>query len=252
MKRTLGSGILLALTTSLWACGGETPPPASPSSGSSTGAAPASASATAALPAAPEAPAAAPSGPGPAPASAAAPSAVASAADGPLDDPNEKPGPIPMVPEFDKSRAKASFPKKAKPDSQCWADVPATGDHAKDYAAIVAACGTPTGLVEYARPVEGKLHHKHDPADVFTMPVLAGYCYRYFAIADATITDLDLLIEKKGGALVGDDKTNGPFAIIDGDQSWCQDEDQNLEFRVKVDGPGKGGYTFGVWARPKH
>jgi len=157
-----------------------------------------------------------------------------------------------MAPEFDKSKTKASFPKKAKPDASCWAQVPVTGDHTKDYAAIVAACGTPTGLVEYAKPVEGKLHHKHDPSDVFTMPVLAGYCYRYFAIADSTITDLDLLIEKKGGALVGDDKTNSPYAIIDGDNSWCQEEDQSLEFHVQVDGPGKGGYTFGVWARPKH
>jgi hypothetical protein len=157
-----------------------------------------------------------------------------------------------MAPEFDKKKPKASFPKKSKPDAQCWAQVSVTGDNVKDYAAIVAACGSPTGLAEYAKPVQGKLHHKYDPVDVFTMPVLAGYCYRYFAIADSTISDLDLLIEKKGGALVGDDKTNSPFAIIDTDQPWCQDEDQNLEFHVKVDGPGKGGYTFGVWARPQH
>jgi hypothetical protein len=157
-----------------------------------------------------------------------------------------------MAPEFDKKKAKSSFPKKASADAQCWAQVSASGDHAKDFESIVAACGTPTGLVEYAKPVEGKLHHKYDPEDVFTMPVLAGYCYRYFAVADSTIADLDLLIEKKGGALVGDDKTNSPVAIIDTDQPWCQDEDQNLEFHVKVDGPGKGGYTFGVWARPRH
>ncbi len=106
--------------------------------------------------------------------------------------------------------------------------------------------------MEYVKPVEGKLHHKHDPEDVFAMPVFAGYCYRYFAIADATISDLDLLIEKTGGALVGDDKTNSPYAIIDSEQAWCQDEDQSLEFHVCVDGPGKGGYTFGAWARPKH
>ena len=39
------------------------------------------------------------------------------------------------------------------------------------------------------------------------MPIFAGYCYRYFAIADASIADLDLLIERKG-VLVGDDKTS--------------------------------------------
>ena len=59
-----------------------------------------------------------------------------------------------------------------------------------------------------AKPVEGTLHHKYDPIDIFTMPVLKGYCYRYFAVADSTIKDLDLLIERKGGDLVGDDKTD--------------------------------------------
>ncbi|HEY2517635.1 MAG TPA: hypothetical protein VGI39_42490, partial [Polyangiaceae bacterium] len=142
-------------------------------------------------------------------------------------------------------------PKKAVGDEQCWSTVSPTGEHAKDYAALVAACGTPTGLAEYAKPVDGKLHHQHDPSDVFSLPVLAGYCYRYFAVADSSITDLDLLIEKPGGALVGDDKTSSPIAIIETGDTWCQDEDQTLEFHVKVDGPGKGGYTFGVWARPK-
>jgi hypothetical protein len=232
----LGRGVLGALGIGLAACGGGSAPPPT------TSAAPA-ASASVAVSA-------------PAPSSGAAPAPVASVAtadaDPPLDDPNEQSGPIAMAPEFDKKKAKSSFPKKASSDAQCWAQVSASGDHAKDFEAIVAVCGTPTGLVEYAKPVEGKLHHKYDPDDVFTMPVLAGYCYRYFAVADATIADLDLLIEKKGGALVGDDKTNSPVAIIDTDQPWCQDEDQNLEFHVKVDGPGKGGYTFGVWARPKH
>ncbi len=183
---------------------------------------------------------------------ASAPPPASAAADPPLDDPNEKPGAIAMTPEFNKAKAKASFPKKQKSDAQCWSSVSPSGDHAKDFDAIVSACGGPTGLVEYVKPAEGKLHHLHDPEDVFSMPVIAGYCYRYFAVADATITDLDLLIEKPGGALVGDDKTNSPYAIIDTDQPWCQDEDQTLEFHVKVDGPGKGGYMFGVWARPKH
>jgi hypothetical protein len=233
----------------LVACGGDAaPPPATPA------ASPPPASAPVAGPAAPATPAPAPAAAAsPAPAAPAAPaaSATAAAADGPLDDPNESSGPIAMAPEFDKKKAKASFPKKTASEGTCWSTVSPTGDHAKDYAAIVAACGAPTGLAEYAKPVEGKLHHKYDPVDIFTMPVIAGYCYRYFAIADGTIKDLDLLIEKKGGDLVGDDKTDGPFAIIDTDKTWCQDDSQNLEFHVKVDGPGRGGYTFGVWARPK-
>ncbi len=31
----------------------------------------------------------------------------------------------------------------------------------------------------------------------------------------------------------------------------CVDEDAEYELHVEVDGPGKGGYTFGVWTRPR-
>jgi hypothetical protein len=227
------------------ACGGSPPPAAEAPASNATAAAPASAPATA-------------TATGPATATATGPATATAtkgaAEDAPLDDPNESAGPITlaMAPEFDKSKGKTTFPKKATSDGECWTKVNVSGDHAKDYDAIVAACGAPTGLLEYAKPATGKLHHKHDPADVFAMPLLAGYCYRFFAVADSSINDLDLLIEKPGGALVGDDKTNSPIAIIESDKPWCMDDDLKVEFHVKVDGPGKGGYTFGVWARPKH
>jgi len=175
-----------------------------------------------------------------------------SAVDQPYTDPNEKPDGFALTPLFDKRKTKSSFPKASADDATCWATVNVSGNHSTDYDAIVAACGMKTGLSEYAKPIEGKLHQKHDPRDVYTLKLLGGYCYRYFAVADAGITDLDLLIEKPGGALVGDDKTNSPIAIIESDKPWCVDDDQTLEFHVQVKGTsGTGGYSFGVWARPK-
>jgi hypothetical protein len=50
---------------------------------------------------------------------------------------------------------------------------------------------------------------------------------------------------------VGDDKTNGPVAIIDADKNWCLDVDDDFRFQVEVKGVGTGNYEFGVWARPK-
>ncbi len=237
------------IAATLIACGGATPAADTPPPSS---AAPAPAIAAAPSPA-----------PGPAVAAAAAstttttttsttPAAPPAPSAEAWSDPAEKPDGFVMTPLFDKKKSKASFPKKTAGDADCWASVAVTGNHTHDYEAIVAACGTPTGLVEYAHVIEGKLHHQHDPRDVYKLPLLGGYCYRYFAVADSGITDLDLLIEKPGGALVGDDKTNSPTAIIESDKPWCLDEDQTLEFHVQVDGPGAGGYTFGVWARPKH
>lgn len=167
------------------------------------------------------------------------------------EDPNEMPGTIAMAPQVAKSTPKSKFPKASVTDRACWEGIGLTGDHAKDYAEIIAKCGGPTGLLEYAHPVTGKLHHKHDKRDTYSLKLAGGLCYRYFGVADGGITDLDILIEKPNGALVADDKTSQPVAIIESDKPWCLDQDAEYNFQIEVDGAGKGGYTFGVWARPK-
>ncbi len=126
-----------------------------------------------------------------------------------------------------------------------------SGKHGPDYHALASACGTPGGLLEYVHPVSGKLHSVKDKRDVFTVPLAGGYCYRYFAVADDTIRDIDILVQKPGGALVADDKQTQPIAIIEAQKSWCMPKDETYEFHVLVDGDGAGAYTFGIWARPQ-
>jgi hypothetical protein len=55
----------------------------------------------------------------------------------------------------------------------------------------------------------------------------------------------------RDGAIVATDPQHASVAIIEGGKAWCQDGDADLDFRIKVTGEGKGGYTFGVWARPR-
>jgi hypothetical protein len=97
----------------------------------------------------------------------------------------------------------------------------------------------------------GKIHHTADKRDSFKLKLKGGLCYRYFAAADDTVEDLDILVETTDGALVADDKTKSPVAIIEASKAWCQSDDVEYVFHIEVDGAGKGGYTFGVWARPK-
>ena len=136
-------------------------------------------------------------------------------------------------------------------DKECWSSIGLVGDHEKDYAQLSEKCGAPTGSVEYVKAARGRLHHKHDKRDTFTVKLAQGFCYRYFAVGDAATQDLDILIMRQNGDLIGEDKTSSPVAIIHNDKPWCQDEDTELQFHVEVDGPGAGGYVFGVWARPK-
>jgi hypothetical protein len=179
----------------------------------------------------------------------AAPSAAPSASAAAYDDPNEK-DPATLTPEFD-AKHKPTFPKATVDEHECWQGLALSGNAQKDFDALIAKCGTPTGAVEYVKPWAGKLHHVHDKRDTFQVTIHGGLCYRFFGVSDGSIQDLDILIEKPGGALVGDDKTNGPVAIIESDKAWCFDADGDYQFGVKIDGTGEGHYVFGVWVHPK-
>ncbi len=212
------------------ACGGSAPPPVQE-----------------APPPAPPPPPAAAAGDAPSPTVAAA-DALPSSDD---DDPNESADPIVLAPEITRPWDKASFPPKSGDEQKCWQTVQVTGNAQKDFETLIANCGTPMGLKEYVQPAHGHLHSVKDKRDSFSVKLLKGLCYRYFAVGDSGIKDIDILVEKKGGVLVGDDKQTGPIAIIDAGKTWCMTSDVEYLFNVEVDGEGKGKYVFGVWARPK-
>jgi hypothetical protein len=166
------------------------------------------------------------------------------------DDPNEKEGPIVLSSLVAKGTPKSAFPKPTVTDHDCLKELSLVGKHKKDYETLTAKCGTPTGMMKYTEPSEGRLHHKLDKRDHFQLKVFKGMCYRYFAVADDGVKDIDIIVLKKG-ALLAMDKTEHHIAVIDTDKLWCVDEDMDLDFAVEVDGAGAGGYTFGVWTRPK-
>ena len=187
----------------------------------------------------------------PAPPQAVTPPAQAVvASEAAYDDPGELRDPETMTPLFGKD-SRPLFPKATASDRDYWQTVRISGDAQKVYDALVSNCGGPTGSVQYVKPIAGKLHHVHDKRDTFAVKIQGGLCYRFFGVADGSIQDLDILIERANGDLVGDDKTNGPVAIIESDKNWCIDADGDFRFKVEVDGTGTGNYVFGVWARPK-
>ena len=166
-------------------------------------------------------------------------------------DPTEDEGTIVLKPLIPKTTPKSAYPKTTVKDGEsCLGAIPWTGEHKVDYQTVVDKCGTPTGMLKYVEPRDGRLHAKKDKVDLFQVQVYKNMCYRYFAVADDGIKDIDILVLKKG-AMVAMDKTAHPVAVIDHDKLWCVDEDMTLDFRVEIDGPGAGNYTFGVWTRPK-
>ena len=233
----ISTGLVLATVTVLAACGGGTTdalPPSSPQGPSAEGA-PSTTTTTTTTTAT----------------TGASDEKVHAAMNAPYEDPDEVDGIKALSPLVSKGTPASAFPAKQVEEGACWSKVELSGKHVPDYNALASACGTPGGLIEYIHPVSGKLHSVKDKRDVFTVPLAGGYCYRYFAVADDTIRDIDILVQKPGGALVADDKQTQPIAIIEAQKSWCMPKDETYEFHVLVDGEGAGGYTFGIWARPQ-
>lgn len=189
-----------------------------------------------------------PAAPSAAPVASTPPPAPSAAADDKYED--VETDPTTLTPLFDKGNRPA-FPKATASPATCWQTIALSGDAKKDYDNLEAKCGTPTGAVPYVKPALGKLHDKKDKRDTYLLHLQGGLCYRYFGVADGSVKDLDVLILQAKGALVGDDKTTGPVAIIESDKAWCQDRDVDYQFAVEVDGTGTGHYVFGVWAQPK-
>jgi hypothetical protein len=163
------------------------------------------------------------------------------------DDPGEANDPATLTPIVS-TNDRLSFPAEKVGERECWQTLSLSGDALTDFRSLVEHCGTPTGSIEYTKPVVGRLHHRYDRRDTFKIAIRKGLCYRFFGVGDGTIPDLDIIIERDG-SLVGSDKTQGPVAIIDSDEAWCMDRDGQLSFHVQVHGEGQGRYVFGAWAR---
>lgn len=139
------------------------------------------------------------------------------------------------------------YPKRTVSDKACITSVDLSGDGAKDYDALVAACGAPTGLKEYVRHVTGRLDAQH-PRDTFRLKMIAGMCYRMFAVGDESVSNIDVRVQHTDGSLVSIDDSKQAVAIIDPDQTWCKKHDRDFDIIIETKSPGR--FSFGVWARP--
>jgi hypothetical protein len=165
-------------------------------------------------------------------------------------DPTESVQPIALSPLFDASLARSSFPSPTVGNLGCSGQAAPTGDHARDYESLAAACGAPTGLREYTKAFSGQLHHAHDQRDEYRVHLPAGFCFRVLAASDATVFDLGVRLLGPNGEPIAADATASSIAVA-GDEPVCVADEGDYQVVVELNGPGFGGYTFGLWGRPR-
>lgn len=140
------------------------------------------------------------------------------------------------------------FPAATVSDKDCTKSVGLTGNLARDFAALTAACGASAGMKEYAKMAGGSLGTAH-PRETFEVKLAGGYCYRFFAMADGSIDKLNLRIERPNGAMHSVITGKQAVILLRPGEAWCRRRDR--DFRVIVEAPaGEGHFSFGIWARP--
>jgi hypothetical protein len=145
--------------------------------------------------------------------------------------------------------AGSGFPPQTVSFGECWKSSRLTGAFADDYNNLVTACGKPTGMLPYSKPMSGELSDTNK-GDVYTVKLTGGACYRFFAVAGGSIKDIDIGIATMENKIIAHDKYTQPVAVIEWQKPVCVEHDVQFKFIVARDGGGSGGYGFGIWYRP--
>ncbi len=149
------------------------------------------------------------------------------------------------------AKGASGFPEtKAADDAGCFTTVGLSGKGLDDYDSLSKACGSGTGMKAFTAKVTGKLDAASHPRDTYSFTMLGGFCYRMFAVGDASLENLSLRIHRPNGALLSLVSTKHNVVILDPKEPWCKKTDRPFHIVVETKDKSAGSYAFGIWARP--
>lgn len=95
------------------------------------------------------------------------------------------------------------------------------------------------------KPIEGDVSEGSAP---ITTPLDAkrGTCYRIFAVAEASVTDLDIVVRSSRGAPIAQDHGEDRWPIVQPDRPFCPLENDAMVVEMTAK-HGKGRAAAEVW-----
>lgn len=177
--------------------------------------------------------------------------------------PWEAPGPAPTVTAPPRAPADdSSAPVGPEEDAvgprgglfkTCADGLEAEVDPIRDVTRLVTTCAQPTGMTRvFDAPLEGAVA-KEGPAVVFDFQMVAGHCYRLFAVASPGINDLGVEVRSSRGTLVASDHRHDRIAIVQPDRPFCSLADDAGSVVVSaVDGSGSFALELASFSAPRH
>ena len=141
------------------------------------------------------------------------------------------------------------FPPQRVAYDQCYKGFRVTGNSERDVAALGERCGAPCGMI----PLSGIMSDTQDESDnvdVYGITLSNERCYRFFAVGESSISDLDSAIADASGNVLLRDVFNDAAPILGPERPFCPNESGRYKFVVSV-ASGTGTFHFQVWQGPR-
>ena len=128
----------------------------------------------------------------------------------------------------------------------CYGKFQPTGSPLDAVTKLGLMCGPVNGMQQLGTTFEGSASAS---ASKHTFAVKSGECYRVFAVAAASVDDLDVVVKSGRGTRLSADQTEDRWPIVDPERPLCSFEDDTFVAEVSSR-KGRGAFALQVWRLP--
>ncbi len=147
------------------------------------------------------------------------------------------------------SEESGNFPPQRVGYEECYKGFRVSGKPADDVAALGRLCGAPCGMTSFSGIVPGS-QDENDNVDVYGITLRSDRCYRFIAVGENSIRDLDSAIADGEGNVLLRDVFNDAAPILGPKEPFCPARTGRYRYVVSV-ASGSGTFHFQVWQGPK-
>jgi hypothetical protein len=128
----------------------------------------------------------------------------------------------------------------------CYGNYRPTSTPERDVTRLGLLCGPANGMKPLGAMLTGEAT---DNAVEHPLEVRQGDCFRIFAVADSTVSDLAVVVRDPKGGPVASDHNNDRWPILNPDGPFCLVDAGKYAVEVRAR-QGRGRYALQIWRLP--
>lgn len=129
---------------------------------------------------------------------------------------------------------------------RCYGNFHPSGEPVKDVTRLSLLCGPENGMYRLTKQTIVGLVEESGKPVTETFEARRGECYRVFAVAEPSVSDLDVTLQSSRGVAVAADHSEDNWPVVQPDRPLCplSDDRYTLELSARR---GRGRFAAEVW-----